>query len=1577
MYFTNARAVAAIQNQELSVGNVYVYNLIAANTLFANGLVIQGLDVTTSILAGNIAANTTSTSELISNNITTHSITANVWNKLFTANVKETAGNLYYTIARANTAIDNRVTKTFVENLNINVPNADHATSADSATTAGSAGTVDSISNFTTTDLAEGTNLYYTNTRVYANVSPLLALKANVKDLTTSNVVELNNLYYTNTRVYANVIGLLNAKANVVDLTTSNIIEGNNLYYTNARVESNVTSILVNYATVANLNLKANTVDLTTANVVELNNLYYTNSRVLSYVTTYLNAKANVTDLTTSNVTEGNNLYYTNARVRSTISAGDATIVYDPVAGTIKANSTITASLENRVNNLSTTDVTEGINLYYTNARVYSNVITLLPTLAGAGIAIEANGQIRSTTSIATLVGLNTANVLESASNLYYTNARARAALSSGTGVSYDTETGVIAIGQNVSPNASVTFAGLNVFGQTNFYGNVTTHASNNLSVSDNMIYLNSGSESSNPDLGIAFNYNDGAYHHAGFFRDHNDGRFKVFDNYSPEPDANVYIDTNHATFRLANIQANIVFAGLVGNVTGFVSSISNFSTSDLVEGNNLYYTNARVSTQVQSSLALKANVTDLTTANVAELNNLYYTNARVYSNVIGLLNAKANVVDLTTSNVVEGNNLYFTNARVNAQVESNLALKANIVDLTTSNVAELNNLYYTNTRVYSNVISILTNYATVANLSLKANIVDLTTSNVVELNNLYYTNARVYSNVIGLLDAKANVTDLTTTNVIEGNNLYYTNSRVYSNVLSILATYTGNIAAGNIIAGGGTITGANVISTNTIIASIWTGIYTANVIESASNLYFTNARVYANVFPLLAAKANVTDLTTANVAELTNLYYTNARVYSNVIGLLNAKANVVDLTTSNVVEGNNLYYTNARVYSNVLALLPTYTGNVGAGNVNIGGTQGGFITGANVISTNTIIASIWTGLYTANVIESSSALYYTNARVYSNVIGVLTNYATIANLALKANIVDLTTANVAELNNLYYTNARVYSNVSPLLAIKANVTDLTTANVVESASNLYYTVARANTAIDNRVTKSFIDNLGVSSNTALFAETSNVANTVLSISNFTTSNLTEGTNLYFSNARVLAGLVGQNVDINDLLVRGDLIVQGNTVTLNTATVIVEDKNIVLANGAISSGAADGAGFSIDGAQANLTYRSTGDKFEFNKPLDIIGTLTAATVSANVWNNLYTSNVLENAGNLYYTVARANTAIDNRVTKAFVEGLGISVSTAVFAETSNVANTVTTISNFTTTNLAEGTNLYYSNSRVYANVVSILTNYATVANLELKANIVDLTTSNVVELNNLYYTNSRVYSNVIAALQNNVAIGNIIGNVTVTGNLIANGLIIRGINVTDSVLAGNVTSNATISDTIVANSVTANVWNNLYTANVIESASNLYYTNTRVYSNVIALLPTLAGSGISIAANGRISAVSTAQSIIGLNTANVSESASNLYYTNARVYSNVIALLPNVGVTINSSYEQFVSNGAATVFTLSNSVASETSIFVVVDGLVQTPTLDYTASGTTLTLTSTPADLSNIVVRYFSAVLVP
>lgn len=57
------------------------------------------------------------------------------------------------------------------------------------------------------------------------------------------------------------------------------------------------------------------------------------------------------------------------------------------------------------------------------------------------------------------------------------------------------------------------------------------------------------------------------------------------------------------------------------------------------------------------------------------------------------------------------------------------------------------------------------------------------------------------------------------------------------------------------------------------------------------------------------------------------------------------------------------------------------------------------------------------------------------------------------------------------------------------------------------------------------------------------------------------------------------------NVTIaNTLTVTGDLVVNGNTTTLNTSTLIVEDKNIVLANVATPSDAtADGAGITVLG----------------------------------------------------------------------------------------------------------------------------------------------------------------------------------------------------------------------------------------------------------------------------------------------------------------------------------------------------------------------------------------------------------
>ena len=321
--------------------------------------------------------------------------------------------------------------------------------------------------------------------------------------------------------------------------------------------------------------------------------------------------------------------------------------------------------------------------------------------------------------------------------------------------------------------------------------------------------------------------------------------------------------------------------------------------------------------------------------------------------------------------------------ANVTASGGSANPLATSIVGLNTANVTEsTSNLYFTNTRVYSNVLALLPTLAG-DNITIAAN-------------------GRISSTASGSANPLAtSIVGLNTANVTEStSNLYFTDARVYSNIVTTLATFTGNISAGNIISGGatgGSLTGANLLSTNNISSLNWIGLYTANVIETSGNLYFTNARVYSNVIGLFNAKANVSQLTTANVRESTsNLYYTNARVYSNVIGLFNAKANVSQLTTANVTEStSNLYYTNARVYSNIVSTLETYTGNIFGGNLTTGGATGGSITGANLITSNNITVTTLTAT-NVNIIGGITDT--------TGILSITTTGGTNANIELNAN---------------------------------------------------------------------------------------------------------------------------------------------------------------------------------------------------------------------------------------------------------------------------------------------------------------------------------------------------------------------------------------------------------------------------------------------------------------------------------------------------------------------------------------------------------------------------------------------
>jgi hypothetical protein len=185
--------------------------------------------------------------------------------------------------------------------------------------------------------------------------------------------------------------------------------------------------------------------------------------------------------------------------------------------------------------------------------------------------------------------------------------------------------------------------------------------------------------------------------------------------------------------------------------------NIENATTSEIQEGVNLYFSNARAIAALTAGQSITIDANGRINSSATSSSN--YTDSNTYANV--------NLIGYATT--------------------TNVALKANIIDLTTANVAELTNLYYTNARVYSNVTTLgyitsaslsgyatntqlsayatnaqLTSYATTTNVALKANIVDLTTANVTEITNQYFTNAR----------AIAAVTNTTLSNITVSGNI-------------------------------------------------------------------------------------------------------------------------------------------------------------------------------------------------------------------------------------------------------------------------------------------------------------------------------------------------------------------------------------------------------------------------------------------------------------------------------------------------------------------------------------------------------------------------------------------------------------------------------------------------------------------------------------------------------------------------------------------------------------------------------------------------------------------------------------
>jgi hypothetical protein len=258
---------------------------------------------------------------------------------------------------------------------------------------------------------------------------------------------------------------------------------------------------------------------------------------------------SDISNHTTTALAEGTRLYYTQARFDSAF--GDK----------------------------STTNLSEGSNLYYTTARADSDAKNAISVNDGGG---DGSLTYSAATGIITYNGPSATEV--------------RAHLVAGTGVGYDSATGIISVGQPVGLGDSVQFTGatidgnLTITGDFNVIGAQNITSQNDLRITNAIIKVADSNAQDIYDIGVVGRYGDdsGTIRRAGFVRDATNGEWYVFTNLiqdgldSSTPDQ--VINFNDSSFELGTFN----FGALRGTYLGFDSDFRVFSTNYSVVTSNI-----------------------------------------------------------------------------------------------------------------------------------------------------------------------------------------------------------------------------------------------------------------------------------------------------------------------------------------------------------------------------------------------------------------------------------------------------------------------------------------------------------------------------------------------------------------------------------------------------------------------------------------------------------------------------------------------------------------------------------------------------------------------------------------------------------------------------------------------------------------------------------------------------------------------------------------------------------------------------------------------------------------------------
>ena len=517
--------------------------------------------------------------------------------------------NLYYTDARFDTRLGTKDTSDVSEGSNLYFTNerVDDRVAAlvQNGTgltwtyddTAGTFTGVVSLTPFNTSQLTENTNLYYTQARFDSAFSAK----------TTNDLTENTNLYYTQARFDS----AFSAK------TTNDLTENTNLYYTdtraNAAIDARVNKAFVDALNVEAASVAANSVALgtdTTGNYVQsitgtANKVSVSGSGSESAAVTLslpddvqiandltvageLRVNGDLTYLDTTNLKIEDNLFELNSNLTGSPvndsgmlinrgSSNNAVFIWDESADKFTLG-------------LTTADGSATGNI----------------TLASLGIlvaTIEGNLTGNVTGTVSSIANHDTDSLSEGSSNQYFSTSRARSSISASGDLSYNSSTGVISFTQSASPVTSV-----------NSETGAVVLDTGDISESGNLYYTDARARAAISENSTQLSYDSSTgvlTYTQGNTDTVSEGSTNLF-----------YTDTRVATkidsyVDKAFIDAlNVVAASATGNA-GSATILANarnisgvsfngsqditLNTSAITENTNLYYTDTRVATKIDS----------------------------------------------------------------------------------------------------------------------------------------------------------------------------------------------------------------------------------------------------------------------------------------------------------------------------------------------------------------------------------------------------------------------------------------------------------------------------------------------------------------------------------------------------------------------------------------------------------------------------------------------------------------------------------------------------------------------------------------------------------------------------------------------------------------------------------------------------------------------------------------------------------------------------------------------------------------------------------------------------------------